>query len=318
MTQPTDVYSTYDASASSGVGRGNREDLVDTVYLISPSETPTLTALGRGTAEAVLHEWTTDTLAAAAANNKVEGDDDAITAASVKVRLNNRCAIANKVAGVTRTQQAVSKVGMQDALAEDVGKKIKEIKKDMNLMIHSNVAKVAGNDTTARVAAGIPTWLATNVNAVGANPTGDGTDTATDGTQRAFVESQLLEVSQECYDQGGSPSLLVVGTFNKRAASGFSGNQSRNVDADEKKLINSVKVYEDDFNTLKIVADRNCVARNATLIDTEYMKVAYLRPFETWDLAINGSSFRKKIEVEWTLEVSNPAAHGIIRDLTTS
>lgn len=318
MTQPAGVYSVYDASGTTGVGLGNREDLVDTVYMISPTETPTLTALGRGTASAVLHEWTTDTLAAAAANEKVEGDDATIGAASPKVRLNNRTAISNKVAGVTKTQQAVDKVGMQDALAEDVGKKLKEIKKDMNLMIHSNTAKVAGNDTTARKTAGIPTWLKDNVNAVGADPTGDGSDAATNGTQRAFAESQLLEVSQECYDSGGEPTLLVLGTFNKRVASGFSGNQSRNMDAADKKIINSIKVYEDDFCTLKVVADRNCVSRNATLIDTEYMKVAYLRSFETWDLAVTGSSMRKQIEVEWALEVSNPAAHGIIRDLTTS
>lgn len=318
MTQPAGVFSAYDASATTGVGRGNREDLVDTVYMISPTETPTLTALGRGTAKAVLHEWTTDVLATAAANEKVEGDDATIDAAAAKTRLNNRTAISNKVAGVTKTQQAVDKVGMQDALAEDVGKKLKEIKRDMNLMIHSNTAKVAGNDTTARKTAGIPTWLKDNVNAVGADPTGDGSDTATNGTQRAFAESQLLEVSEECFNNGGSPSLLIVGTFNKRVASGFAGNQTRTSEADEKKIVNSVKVYEDDFNTLKIVADRFCVTRNATLIDTEYMKVAYLRSFDTWDLAVTGSSLRKQIEAEWALEVSNPAAHGIIRDLTTS
>lgn len=318
MTQPAGVYSVYDASATTGVGRGNREDLVDTVYLISPTETPILTALPRTKAEAVLHEWTTDALAAAAANEKVEGDDATIDAASVKVRLNNRTAISNKVAGVTETQQAVSKVGMQDAMAEDVGKKMKEIKRDMELMLCANTAKVAGNDTTARKSAGFPTWIVTNRNGVGAAATGDGSNTATDGTQRAFAESQLLEVSQECFDSGGNPSLLVVGTFNKRVVSGFAGNQTRNADASGKKIINSVMVYEDDFNTLKVVADRFSRSRDALLLDTEYAKVAYLRPFDTWDLAKTGSSIRKQVETEWTLEVCNPDAHGIIADLTTS
>lgn len=318
MTQPASVYSTYDASGASGVGKGNREDLVNTVYDISPTDTPTLTALPRSTAKAVFHEWTTHALAAAAANEKVEGDDATIDAATAKTRIANYCAISNKVAGVTRTQQAVDKVGMQDAMAEEVGYKMAEIKRDMELMIHANTARVAGNDTTARKTAGIPTWLATNVNAVGANPTGDGTDTATNGTQRAFAESQLLEVSQECYDAGGSPTLLIVGTFNKRVASGFGANQTRQVDADKKKLVNSVGVYEDDFNTLKVVPSRFAVSRNAVLIDTEYMKVAYLRAFDTWDLAVTGSSIRKQIETEWCLEMSNPDAHGIIRDLTVS
>lgn len=318
MTQPASVYSVYDASGTTGVGKGNREDLVNTVYMISPTKTPVLTALSRSKAEAVLHEWTTKALTAAAANEKIEGDDATIDAANVKTRLNNRTAISNKVAGVTLTQQAVSKVGMQDALAEDMADKMAELKRDMELMINANTAKVAGNDTTARKTAGIPTWLKDNDDAVGADPTGDGSDTATNGTQRAFVESQLQSVSQQCFQNGGEPSLLIVGAFNKKVASGFSGNQNRNVDASEKKLVNSISVYEDDFNTLKIVTDLFGVTRNAVLIDTEYMKIAYLRSFDTWNLAKTGSSDRKQIECEWALEVCNPAAHGIIRDLTTS
>jgi len=317
MTQPTDVYSVYDASASTGVGRGNREDLVNTVYDISPTDTPLLSALPRTKATAVLHEWTTHALISAAANEQVEGDDIAITAATPKTRLNNRTAVSAKVAGVTHTQQAVSKVGMQDAMAEETGYRMAEIKRDMEVMLNANTAKVAGDDSTPRKTAGIPTWIL-NSSAVGANPTGDGSNTATNGTQRAFTEGLLQNASQLAYDDGGNPSLLIVGAFNKRVVSGFSGNQTRNVDADEKKLVNSISVYEDDFNTLKVVADRFCVSRNAVLVDTEYMKVAYLRPFETFDLAKIGSTTRKQIEVEWALEVSNPNAHAIVRDLTTA
>lgn len=317
MTQPTGVYSVYDASATTGVGRGNREDLVNTVYQISPTDTPVLTALPRTRARAVLHEWTTHALATAAANAKVEGDDATIDVETAKTRLNNRTQISNKVAGVTETQMAVDKVGQMDAMAEAVAWKLSEIKRDMEVSINANTAKVAGNDTTARVSAGIPTWLLNDVS-VGADPTGDGSDTATNGTQRALVESHILDASQLAYDDGGSPSLLIVGTFNKRVVTGFAGNQTRTSDADGKKLVNSVSVYEDDFNTLKVVADRFGVSRNAVLIDPEYMKIAYLRDFDTWDLAKTGSSIRKQIEVEWTLEMSNPDAHAIVRDLTTS
>lgn len=317
MTQPANVYSVYDASGTTGVGKGNREDLVQAVYQISPTDTPILTALPRGKAKAVLHEWTTHSLATAAANEKIEGDDGAIDAESAKTRLTNRCAISNKIAAVTLTQQAVDKVGMQDAMAEAVAWKLSEIKRDMEVMITANTAKVSGNDTTARKTAGLPTWIL-NKDAVGADPTGDGSDTSTNGMQRVFVESSLLSASQQAFDDGGSPSLLALGTFNKRVASGFAGNQSRMSDADSKKLVNTISVYEDDFNTLKVVADRFSLNRNAYLIDTEYAKIAYLRDFDTFDLGTTGSSIKKQIEVEWALEVSNPDAHGIVRDLTTS
>lgn len=318
MTQPTSVYSVYDASGTTGVGKGNREDLVNAVYDISPTDTPTLTALPRTKASAVLHEWTTHALAPAAANEKIEGDDATIDAETAKTRLNNRCAISNKVAGVTKTQQAVDKVGMMDAMAEAVGYKVKEIKRDMELMLHANTAKVSGNDTTARKTAGIPTWIVNAATVAGANPTGDGSDTATNGTQRPFTEALLLEASQLAYDDGGAPNLLVVGTFNKRVASTFAGNQNRNMDASGKKIVNSISVYEDDFNTLKVVADRFSVSRNAVLLDTEYAKIGYLRDWDTWDLAVTGSSMRKQIETEWCLEICNPDAHAIVRDLTTS
>jgi hypothetical protein len=198
MTQPTNVYSVYDASGTTGVGKGNREDLSGTVYDISPTDTPVLTALPRAKAEAVLHEWTTHALASAAANEKVEGDDATIDAETAKTRLNNRCAISNKVAGVTKTQQAVSKVGMQDAMAEAVGYKMKEIKRDMELMINANTAKVSGNDTTARKTAGFPTWVVNASTVIGANPTGDGSDAATNGTQRPLTEALVAGSLTAC------------------------------------------------------------------------------------------------------------------------
>lgn len=318
MTQPTGVFSVYDASATTGVGRGNREDLVNTVYDISPTETPIFSALSRTTATAVLHEWTRDALATAAANEQVEGDDATITVAAVKTRLNNRCAISSKTPGITRTQQKVAKTGMQDEMAYQVSKHMKELKRDIEVMLTANTAKVAGNDTTARKSAGLPTWIATNRDGVGAAATGDGSDTATDGTQRAFVETQLLSVSQQCYNSGGEPTLVVCGVFNKRVASGFAGNQNRNIDSSEKKIINSIMVYEDDFNVMKVVPDRFSRSRDVFLIDPEQAKLAYLDDFDVQDLAKTGDSIRKLITCEWTLEVCSPAAHGIIADLTTS
>ena len=44
---------------------GQREDLSDMIYNLSPADTPFTTNVGRGTADAVYHEWQTDTLAAA-------------------------------------------------------------------------------------------------------------------------------------------------------------------------------------------------------------------------------------------------------------
>jgi len=44
--------------------------------------------------------------------------------------------------------------------------------------------------------------------------------------------------------------------------------------------------------------------------------VAYLRPFQTNELSKVGDAELTQLLVEYTLEVKNEAAHGIISDLT--
>lgn len=80
----------------------------------------------------------------------------------------------------------------------------------------------------------------------------------------------------------------------------------------------SSSIYEDDFNVLKIVPDRFCLSRNALGLDTENAKMAWLRPIEVQQLAKSGDSTRKLVIGEWTLEIGEPKAHFIIRDLTTA
>ena len=59
MAQVTNTYSTYDSV-------GQREDLSDIIYSISPTDTQFMSSIGKEKATAVLHEWQTDALAAAA------------------------------------------------------------------------------------------------------------------------------------------------------------------------------------------------------------------------------------------------------------
>jgi len=54
------------------------------------------------------------------------------------------------------------------------------------------------------------------------------------------------------------------------------------------------------------------------LVDPEFAKVAYLRDFKTVDISTIGDAQTKLLLVEYGLEVSNEAAHGIVADLTTS
>jgi len=51
------------------------------------------------------------------------------------------------------------------------------------------------------------------------------------------------------------------------------------------------------------------------MLDSEYAALAYLRPFQTNDLAKTGDSDKTQILAELTLEVRNEKAHGGIFDI---
>ena len=66
MAQPTNTFDTYDSI-------GEREDLSDVIYNISPTDTPFLSSAAKTKSTAVLHEWQTDSLASAVTNRGTQG-----------------------------------------------------------------------------------------------------------------------------------------------------------------------------------------------------------------------------------------------------
>ena len=312
MAAPTNTFQTYDAI-------GNREDLTDIIWNVAPYETPFLSGMPTARASATLHEWQTDTLAAAAQNTQIEGSDATTDAVVPTVRLTNYTAISDKVVRVTGTQDAVNKAGRDKELAYQLVLRGRELKKDMELMAFANQASVVGTDTVSRKVAGIEAFIDTNTSAGAGGSDGSlGTTARTDGTQRVFTEDLLLDVHQSCWDEGGQPDTLYVGSFNKRKASGFTGIATKFKDVDDKKTIASVDVYVSDFGELKIVPSRQCRSRTGYLIQTDMTAYATLRNMETVNLAKTGDSERKQLLCEWTLEVRNEKAHGLVADLTTS
>jgi len=318
MAQITNTYSQYDA-------KGEREDLSDIIYSISPTDTPFMSNVGKNKATAVYHEWQTDALAAAASDNhQVEGDEVAFNAMTATTRVGNRTQISRKAVIVSGTLEAVSKAGRNNEMAYQISKASKELKRDMETTLLLNEAPVTGNDTTARKLAGIETWIATNTNKASAgsptpaDPTGDGTDVRVVGTQRAFTEAQLKDVVKKCWDSGGDPSMIMLGSFNKQKLSGFTGGSTRFDPAENKRLVASVDIYESDFGALTAVPNRFQQARSAYVLQPDMWAVSFLRDFQLADLAQSGDAQKKFLLAEYTLESRNQAASGGIFDLTTS
>lgn len=314
MAQPTGTFSSYDAV-------GNREDLSDMIFDVSPSDTPFLNAIGKNKADNRIHSWQTDALESPADNKHIEGDDASPSAPSATTLLNNYTQILKKHAVVTGTQNdGMNPAGRKKEMAYQVARRLRAIKTDMEYAMIGGAAvgnvKVIGDDSTAREMASIYTYLTSNTSlgAGGAVSSGDGTDLLTAGTDRDFAESQLTSVLSSCYDNGGDPRLLFVSSTNKGVVSTFTGGGTHYVDKDQKKLVNSVEVYEGDFHTLTVQASRQIVGDNVLAIDPEYVKMSEMRPVNSYDLAKTGDSYRKEIVWEATLEVCNEAAHGLVAD----
>lgn len=312
------TYQTYTAI-------GQREDLSDVIYNISPTETPFMSSVGKSKATAVYHEWQTDSLASVNTSNyAVEGDTASDATMSPTTRIGNRTQISQKTVKISGTLEAVNKAGRKSEKAYQLAKASAEIKRDMEAILLSNQIAASGNSTVARKLGGLQTWLNSNYSGGTNGTAGSGGTTArVTGTDRAFTATQLNTVMQSAYTNGGSPTMLLVTPAQKVVASTFTGiaTRYRDVPANQQaQIINAADVYVSDFGIIQIVPDRFIPNADnddtAFLLDTEMAAVAYLRPFQTVELAKTGDADLTQLLVEYTLEVKNEAAHGIISDLT--
>ena len=315
MALPTSTFATYQAI-------GNREDLSDDIWKISPTETPFFSAVDKVKATAVLHEWQTQALASVdTANAVLEGDDATTDAVTPTVRLTNVCQISDKVARVTGTQQAVEHAGRDDELAYQEMLMGQALKIDVDtILCGTNQTKVTGDTTTARKTASILSWIATNDVHVGTSPTTSGSVTRVDGTQRAFTEAQLKSCFQLIWTEGGKPDMILVGGFNKQVFSTFTGRATPMEDTKSKKIVASVDAYESDFGTVKVMASRNVRSRDCLVLESDKWAIAHLngRKMVSTPLAVTGDSRRKQLLTEYALVSRNEKASGGVFDLTTS
>lgn len=317
MAQPTNTYDKYDMV-------GIREDLSDIISNIAPTQTPFLSNIGSSSCAQTQFDWQTDTLAAAASNAHIEGDDTAASALSPTTRYINYTQIFKKVFVISGTAEEVKKAGRKSELAYQIAKNGKELKRDQEKAFTGTAVAVAGNSTTARVTAGFDSWLFTN-DSNGTSGTqytfsgGVPSTARTDGTDRTWTEALLKEGLLAQYNAGGEVSMLMVSPAKKQETSAFTGIADIRVNANGAKpsvIIGAVDVYVSDFGNVDVVPNRFMPTDLAYLIDPSMAKKRVLRPYFVEELAKTGDAHKRHIIEEAGLEVSNEAAHAVIRDLS--
>jgi Family of unknown function (DUF5309) len=323
MAQPTNTFDTYDAI-------GNREDLQDKIYMVSPEKTPVMSAGRKFKASAKFHEWQRDTLATPNKDNAViEGDERSGTALTATERVGNYVQLFDKVAVVTSTQRKTNSAGRSDEMKYQIAMKaIPELKRDIEAMVISSNAAVAGNATTARKSGGLGVFLYSNVSvgvggAVASHSSGAPTTTNTGGTNRAFAEAQLKTVMQSIYTNSGEmPTMVSMTPSHKGGFSAFTGIATSRYQVGKKeqtRIIGGADVYMSDFGELSIVPNYVQATSNpeaAFILNPETFGCAYLKEFNTVPLAKTGHTDKEMVSAELCLVVTSEKANGQIADLT--
>jgi len=315
MTIIANTFTSFDA-------KGIREELANVISNIAPEETPFTSNVGSENVSNTFFEWQVDDLANVDVTPVIDGDDVAsFDSTTATVRVGNYTQIRRRSMIIADNLGFQDLAGRNDEVAYQLAKRGKEIKRDLETIYTGNTARSAGSASAGRVTAGLGAWVATNVNKAGdgTNPTAaDGSDARNDGTKRDFTEAMLKDVMQLAYKQGGNPSMLMVGPYNKTVVSGFAGIAAQRYQAPTDgptTIIGAADVYLSDFGALTVVPNRFSRERDAWCLDTEYASIATLRPIQAVDLAKTGDAEKKMLICETGLKVSNEKAHGLIADL---
>jgi len=306
------TFQTYQAGPMVAGAGGLREDLLDVIVNISPTETPMLSGFKKSKANGTLHEWTTDTLGTATNNTVVEGADFSDPTLTARVRHSNYCQINREGFQVSDTLDAVDKVGIKGGEYEyQLAKALKNIARGMEVAIVKGES-AAGSASAARGSKGI------SDSTTGGTGTGwVTTNSATMGTND-LTEAVYNNMLQEIFIQGGNPDTTYAHGWNKRKISAFTAGSTKNIESFAKKLVLSVDVYESDFGLQRIILDRYMPEKAVSILQKDMWSVAMLRPVKHTPLAKVGSSRRGMVEAEWTLVSYNEKASGTVFNTSTA
>jgi len=307
------------SATNSYTGAGIAEDFEDIIYDISPEETPLLSMAKKSTAGQTYHQWQTDTLAAAATNAQIEGDDAAYATLAATTVLGNYTQISRKTVQISNTFDVVKKYGRKSEVAYQLMKAGKELKRDMEFALVRNQASSAGGAGTARSSAGLESWISGNA----IKGTGNTTTTTpgfaagavaapTDGTAVTFIEADLKSALEAAWLDGGEPTTILMSSANKKLFSAFAGIAEKRhmVNGTNEAIITAAAdVYVSDYGNHTVKLDRFMRDEAVLCVDPQYVGVASLRPITKEELAKTGDSSKYLMTAEYALVVNNPDAH---------
>jgi len=310
----TDTYVTYDLV-------GMAEDVDDVISNISPKDTPFVSMIGKDTCDATHFEWQEDTLRAPASNALVEGADAVVVARVPTSMRGNRTQIMGDTFSISGTSDRVKKYGRKSETAYQTAKMGLQLRRDLEyILVALDQDAAAGDEDTARYMG----------NVFGVDANGDEiieTDAidygATPGTAEEFTETRFLAAMQMAYDNGASPTTLMIKPIHALNVAAFAVASGRTRDIGQsKKIVNAVDLLVTPWGEVRVTLNRwlrgysaGVQVGEALLIDPEMWKRVVLRPWQKEKLAKTGDSEKYQMLGEFSLKHRNYLGDVRITDL---
>ena len=294
----------------------------DQIRVEGGGEIMLVTAVDAGTSKiTVTHNYggtPSDSLAASQVidilgNAALEGDDAQAARFTSRVRQTNYTQILSATVEVSGSELAVRQIGLRDELDYQKNQRTRELLRDLENSIINGVAPASnpqGSSTVRRTLRGLLSFIQTNRFTPG--------DSIPDGD--SLSEDQLNAALRLMWNiSSGHVDLIVVGGAEKRAINSFVGSNRRFGPDDEsyKSLIN---IYESDFGVCRVVLSRYVPSGTVLLLDSTRIEVMPLarRSFQYKPLASSGDRESGLVLGEYTLEMRNETAHGVITGLSAT
>jgi len=282
-----------------------REDLLEEIKNLSPRETQLMSGLGTSAAKGVMHEYLIKALGAVKANAYVEGADASYDVQN-STRLFNYTQIFLEGWQITDTDIAANRAS-GDRKAEEIGDSLAELKNDIEYALMRGTL-VTGSGSAVRSLRGLKASLSLITNASGAS----------------MSESTFNDYLQMVWDNGNTEvNAIYCPIYVKRKIAGFTGAATdKNINVEDKRLVNSVDVYASDAASLvKLFKHRYVTVSGDTNydivgIDENYAKVAYLIKPHAEEVSRTGLAQKGYVTGELTLEVLHPNAGFLVNNIS--
>lgn len=245
-------------------------------------------------------------------NAALEGDAADAARFTLRTRRQNYAQIFAATVEVSGSELAVRQAGLVDEINYQKQMRLREMLRDLeNCVINGRASATTpmGSTTTRRTMNGLLPMISSHVfvPSLGGFP-----------SDTMLSERQLNAALRDIWMASGSPvDLILVGAAEKRQINGFATARRSYTPAQE-NYRDLVNVYESDFGVCRIVLSRFVPQGTVLLLDSTRVEVLPLagRSFFYKPLASTGDRESGQLIGEYTLELRNENAHGVITGLS--